>query len=564
MIPTELKALPQWVVWRYEERDGKQTKIPYRPVAGRIVMASTTDPETWGTFDAAGALAEQFDGVGFVFTPDDPYCGVDLDHCRDPETGQLEDRAAAWTLLLDSYTETSPSGTGVHVLLRAAVPGDRHRNGKVEMYDQGRYFCVTGEHVVGQPVTIEPRQEQLEALYADAFPESAELTGFQNTDRNPSPIGDDRDLVERAMHASNGAKFSELWHGRWEGMYVSHSEADAALLAMLVYWADGDHDHADYLFRQSGLMRSKWERDDYRQRTFGLAGATSASPSPSPSPVRPRLSPSPCPHPSRGDGEGQSVPESVPQGGTSPHSWLPVDLVAHAAEPPAPPELIDLFYPGYNHLLSGESEALKTWLAIVAAAAEIGDKRGVAWVDGDDVGEGAILERLRLFGASDEAISERFAYIAPDEPLDHRRQADLLGVVEGRACRLLVLDGFNPLLTLQGLDPDRGPDVEQFYRLFDPMRRAGAAVVEVAEPLRLMRDERVASVGLDPDGLRSALAGGAAPLRSLAGVVGTGERPAAVLAGRYVVRRPCVAGLDPRDDGRQSRSSQASCMARES
>jgi hypothetical protein len=116
--------------------------------------------------------------------------------------------------------------------------------------------------------------------------------------------------------------------------------------------------------------------------------------------------------------------------------------VAHAAEPPAPPTLIGLFYPGYNHLLSGESEAMKTMLAIVAAVEELNDERGVGWVDGDDVGEGAILERLRLFGAGDEAISKRFAYFAPDEPLDARRQADLVScrggarVSAGRARRV--------------------------------------------------------------------------------------------------------------------------------
>lgn len=114
---------------------------------------------------------------------------------------------------------------------------------------------------------------------------------------------------------------------------------------------------------------------------------------------------------------------------------------------------------------------------LVAAAAEVNAGRGVVWVDGDDVGQGAILERLRAFGASDEAIGSRFAYIAPDDPLDVGRRADVMDVVTSTACRLAVFDGFNPLLALHGLDPDRGTDVEQFYRLIAPIKRAPTAVV---------------------------------------------------------------------------------------
>lgn len=198
--------------------------------------------------------------------------------------------------------------------------------------------------------------------------------------------------------------------------------------------------------------------------------------SPGSSPVRPRLSSSLRPLPYRGDEGGQSVPEFVP--GSSPtHSWLPVDIVTRAADPPAPADVISLFYVGYNHLISGESEALKTWLALAASASELVAGRGVLWVDGDDVGQGAILERLRLLGAPDDAIASRFAYVTPDEPLDAELRSDVMEVVRVRSCRLAVLDGFNPLLNLHGLDPDRGADVERFYRLFDPVRKAPTAVL---------------------------------------------------------------------------------------
>jgi hypothetical protein len=103
--------------------------------------------------------------------------------------------------------------------------------------------------------------------------------------------------------------------------------------------------------------------------------------------------------------------------------------------------------------------------------------RGVIWLDGDDVGPGAVLERLRLFGVADKTISERFAYVLPDRPLDLDGLAILLDVVQARSCRLLIADGFNPLLLLHGLDPNVGVDVERFYRMLDPIRKRGVAIV---------------------------------------------------------------------------------------
>ncbi|MEJ7567778.1 MAG: hypothetical protein WKF41_05890 [Gaiellaceae bacterium] len=170
------------------------------------------------------------------------------------------------------------------------------------------------------------------------------------------------------------------------------------------------------------------------------------------------------------------VPDLVPTP-PDPHSWTPLDLVARGASPPAPPELIDLFYLRYNHLVSGESEALKTWLAMAAAVDELALGRGVLWVDGDEVGESAVLERLRLLGAADDAIASHFAYVLPDEPLGSEHSVGLVAFVRARSCRLAVMDGFNPLMGLHGLDPDSGTDVEQMYRLLNPVRRENVAVV---------------------------------------------------------------------------------------
>ena len=124
--------------WREAERDGKPTKIPVTPGAGGF--ASSTESETWASFEAALDYTEtaHADGVGFVFTDDDPIVGIDLDDCRDPETGDVDDAALDIIERLDSYTEVSPSGTGYHVLVTGTLPDGRNRRGSVELYDTAR------------------------------------------------------------------------------------------------------------------------------------------------------------------------------------------------------------------------------------------------------------------------------------------------------------------------------------------------------------------------------------------------------------------------------------------
>src|SRR5687767_5404260 len=125
-----IRDLRQWVCWRSEERDGKTTKIPYSPITGR--KARSTDSETWGSYPEAVRAGKErgYDGIGFVFTAADPFCGVDLDRCLDPKTGQVEPWAREIVEELNSYAEVSPSGIGVHILVRATMPEGRNRKGQ--------------------------------------------------------------------------------------------------------------------------------------------------------------------------------------------------------------------------------------------------------------------------------------------------------------------------------------------------------------------------------------------------------------------------------------------------
>jgi putative DNA primase/helicase len=141
-LPEELSQRRQWVVWKLEERDGKPTKIPY--IAGGSGKASSTDSLTWRSFEEAVRALEtgRYDGLGFVFSSGDPFAGVDLDDCRDPETGALEEWAEKIVEDFGSYAEVSQSGKGVHIIVKGKAPNKKR--GKVEAYSSERYFAMTG------------------------------------------------------------------------------------------------------------------------------------------------------------------------------------------------------------------------------------------------------------------------------------------------------------------------------------------------------------------------------------------------------------------------------------
>jgi putative DNA primase/helicase len=143
-IPKELRERPQWVVWRYEQRDGKLDKVPYDPAS--FECASTTDLMTWGSFDIAIAAlkAGNFDGIGFVFCSADPFVGIDFDKCRDPGTGEVDASVLELVRTFESrYVEASVSGTGIHLITTGKCK-DGKKRGNREIYGQDRFFVMTG------------------------------------------------------------------------------------------------------------------------------------------------------------------------------------------------------------------------------------------------------------------------------------------------------------------------------------------------------------------------------------------------------------------------------------
>ena len=160
----ELVTIPQWVVWKATPNGhDKPRKLPINVRTGKL--ASTTDPKTWGTYEEAKQAIKKFraTGLGFVFTKEAGIVGIDLDNCVD-DNGNLETWAVKIITSLNSYTEWSPSGKGLHILVKGVIPS-AVKTVHVEMYDTGRYFTVTGKQVERTTNKLASNQHALDVLY---------------------------------------------------------------------------------------------------------------------------------------------------------------------------------------------------------------------------------------------------------------------------------------------------------------------------------------------------------------------------------------------------------------
>jgi hypothetical protein len=242
--------------------------------------ASVKNPEHYSSFDEATRAfyneEAELNGISFVFTSEDPFCGIDLDDCRNPETGVIAPWAQEIIDLLDSYTEVSPSYTGVKIFIKARKDGVKCRTaygtGEVEIYDSGRMFTFTSLHLPGTPVIVENRQSQLDELYATVFPVKDASTDERShkasapTNCEASELSD-MEILELCRAAKNSQKFANLWDGKWTGVYPSQSEADSALACILAFYTRNEN-QLDSLFRESELYREKWD-EQRGELTYG-------------------------------------------------------------------------------------------------------------------------------------------------------------------------------------------------------------------------------------------------------------------------------------------------------
>jgi putative DNA primase/helicase len=285
--PAELQALPIWCPWRYEPKKDKQgniipdarpDKVPYQ-VGGRAPQKAKVDtPATWSTYAQAQHAYEEaikwnfrdkYDGISFMC--DGSFVGIDLDHCRNKETGEIEPWAQAIIDRFPSYGYVTPSEEGIRIVIHATKPGPRCKKGDIEIYEKERFFTWTPMQLPGTPEAIEDCQEQLTALYDETFPLSTPSKEVQESTRvfTLSCHCSDDEVLNKARGAANGPKFITLWEGKTDG-YKSQSEADLALCGMLKYWTNDDPSAMDRLFRRSGLYRAeRWDSPARAGETYG-------------------------------------------------------------------------------------------------------------------------------------------------------------------------------------------------------------------------------------------------------------------------------------------------------
>lgn len=255
-IPHEMRIYPQWVVWRYEDQDSKKpTKVPYSAKTGHL--ASVTDPNTWAGFDeCVNAMSSGwYAGIGFVLTENDPYSFIDLDDTKGDQTAL--DRQIKIYNEFSSYAERSPSGSGLHIIVKGAVPSGRRRS-FIEVYSSLRYMTMTGDIYRNAP--INDYNELLNVLWGQMGQGSVATAVYAGLAEAKET---DEQVYNRAVAAANGDKFAELYAGKWEGMYASQSEADFALVDIIAFYTQ-NRAQISRMFRASGLgQRDKAKRDDY-------------------------------------------------------------------------------------------------------------------------------------------------------------------------------------------------------------------------------------------------------------------------------------------------------------
>ena len=226
----ELAGRRQWVCHK--------KKIPICPANGK--PASSTSPLTWGSYDEAIQEAvqlkhsDEIDGVGYVFTEADPYVGIDLDKCVD-EDQKIQEWAQKIITRLDSYTEFSPSGKGVHIFIKGFIPGNRNRTGHLEIYSRGRYFTVTGHHLEDSPETINERQGELEEIYTEYFSDKGKPEN-ETPDDSWVDLKSKLNAEKLVSLVANNVKFRKSWeHDRSDLSDQSLSSYDLSLSTIAAY-----------------------------------------------------------------------------------------------------------------------------------------------------------------------------------------------------------------------------------------------------------------------------------------------------------------------------------------
>lgn len=229
MIPLELQQYAQWVCWRYErEQSGNLTKVPYHPTSG--IKADVTNSATWADYHTTQVALSTgaFSGIGFVLTINDPYTFIDLDN---PEgVPEIIERHGKVLTMMDSYSEWSPSGKGMHIIVKGRVPSGARRK-KIEVYSSVRVMTMTGNTFLNKPII--DRSDILPAFYADLGKVDTVSVVVDEPEKDCDYV-----IYERMMNAANGDQVLAVWTGESHGLTGdgSHSAGDQALINYLQFY----------------------------------------------------------------------------------------------------------------------------------------------------------------------------------------------------------------------------------------------------------------------------------------------------------------------------------------
>ena len=253
-IPNEMKQVKRWVLWKLKKvENGKTTKIPINAKTG--YGAKSNDESTWVSFDEAIKKVEYFNCNGLGFMLGNGYFGVDIDHAIDNE--ELIDE---FVESLKSYTELSQSKEGIHIICKGVLPNGARRKGNIEMYDNARFFAMTGN--VLNSYSISERTNEIIPLWkkylSDENDEGYTYVNENKKQKVKSNLTDEQ-VIQKASASKNGSLFNCLYYGQWEGIYKSQSEADMSFCSMLAFWTNRNPSQMDSIFRKSGLYREKWD-----------------------------------------------------------------------------------------------------------------------------------------------------------------------------------------------------------------------------------------------------------------------------------------------------------------
>lgn len=268
-IPEEMKRLAQWVLWKSERKNERYTKIPYQ-IDGN--EARSNDRSTWSTFATAAKFYTETnaDGIGFVFSRQDDFIGIDIDKCvtyavDDVESNNpiINDFAKEIIETLDSYTEYSVSGTGIHIIVKGKLPQSIVGTGRksvehgLEIYQYGRFFTMTGYRENSND--IYERTEELAEIFNTYFDDSdlKEKINLANYEKDEINLSNS-ELWQKMFRSKNGDAIRSLFTGNL--IDNDHSSSDLALCNHLAFWTGNSASRMDSMFRESDLMRDKWDR----------------------------------------------------------------------------------------------------------------------------------------------------------------------------------------------------------------------------------------------------------------------------------------------------------------